>query len=172
MKLLNVGEKINKLVVLDVLKKRYKNYLCLCDCGTIKEIRATNVNSGDTKSCGCYHKQISKERLLGTKIHLTHGMRGERFYRIWTGIKTRCFNKNAPKYPIYGGRGIKCLWTSFEQFKDEMYKSYLEHCRRFGIKQTSIDRIDVNGNYHKKNCRWATPFIQANNTRKNICELK
>jgi len=32
----------------------------------------------------------------------------------------------------------------------------------------SIDRIDVNGNYEKSNCRWADDFTQAQNTRRNV----
>mgnify|MGYP001605568036 FL=1 len=80
-------------------------------------------------------------------------------------MKARCNNPKNHKYPIYGARGIKCLWNKFEDFRDDMYESYLEHVKEFG-KNTSIDRIDVNGHYCKENCRWATAKEQSINVRR------
>ena len=74
----------------------------------------------------------------------------------------RCNNPKNHKYPRYGGRGIKFLWNSFEEFRDDMHESYLEHVKKFG-KNTSIERIDVNGHYCKGNCRWATAKEQSEN---------
>lgn len=94
-----------------------------------------------------------------------HRCCGTRFYNIWCGMITRCNNPNTVYFSRYGGRGIKIIWKSFDEFKDDMYNLYLKHCDEYGEKNTSIDRVNNNGNYSKENCRWATPIMQRNNQR-------
>lgn len=89
-----------------------------------------------------------------------------RIYYIFYSIKTRCNNPKTLNFEIYGGRGIKCLWKSFKEFRDDMYESYVEHTEKFG-KDTSIDRINNDGNYCKENCRWVTAKKQQRNRRNN-----
>jgi hypothetical protein len=90
-----------------------------------------------------------------------------RFWRIWVHIKQRCRNEKDKQYVDYGGRGIRLEWVAFSIFKRDMYASYLRHVAKYGETNTSIDRRDNDGPYNKKNCRWATPKQQANNTRTN-----
>lgn len=82
-------------------------------------------------------------------------------------MRDRCNNPKCERYKSYGGRWIKCIWDSFEDFYRDMGESYEKHVKEFGEKQTTLDRIDVNWDYCKENCRWATWAEQMWNLQKN-----
>jgi len=129
-----------------------------CDCGNTVTRRMNDVPTRKNQSCGCKRSELNPMR--------SHGMFGTRFYGIWSGMITRCTNVKMPFYKNYSGRGINCVvWNKFEQFRDDMYDSYLKHVDEFGEKQTTIDRIDNSGNYFKENCKWSTYKEQGSNTR-------
>lgn len=135
-----------------------------CSCGRTKEVSLYNVKSGEVKSCGCLSiKQITYlGKLTGKdKGSYRHGMFGTRFYNTFFNIKDRCNNPKSVGKKYYYDKGIKCLWSSFEDFKKDMYESYLKHIKDFGEKNTTIDRLESSKNYYKENCRWATYQEQA-----------
>lgn len=95
----------------------------------------------------------------------THRQSKSSFYKKWWHIRARCTFKWDKDYNRYGGKGIKFEWKTFLDFKRDMYPSYLAHVKKYGEKNTTIDRKDPSGNYSKKNCRWATTAIQSLNKK-------
>lgn len=131
----------------------------LCNCGNKKYIRLDHLNSGKIKSCGCYYKESRKNITVkhGHNRSLTTGKTIT--YNSWQNMRKRCMNPKSIQFKDYGGRGIKICddWNKFENFLRDMGE------RPIGM---SIDRINVNGNYEKNNCKWSTRLEQANNKRK------
>lgn len=130
-------------------------WLCFCNCGKTRFVKANNLKGGLTSSCGCAK---NKPRIHG------HASGGEPSptYKTWGHMKQRCLNPKTIQYGDYGGRGITICdrWVhSFENFLVDM-----------GLKPDgkSLDRINVQGNYEPSNCQWASISDQQKNKRKKL----
>ena len=94
-----------------------------------------------------------------------HGHRGSEpsdrtpTYNSWRKARERVYNPNVVNYKYYGAKGVEMCkrWDSFENFLGDM-------CQR--AVGTTRERSTPFGNYEPKNCRWATPQVQANNKRR------
>lgn len=87
-----------------------------------------------------------------------------KFYRTYDNIKTRCYNKNNPKYKSYGGRCI-AVCDEWLQSREAFIKWCDETCKDISL---TIERIDVNRNYEPDNCTWVTKEQQAKNKQNSI----
>jgi len=163
---MKIGDKINRLTLVEYLpsKKGHKMGKFICDCENEKICRLTGVIKENTKSCGCLNTELITKLGKDAFIHgaSIHGKQTPE-YRAYTKLKQRCYNKNNPKYPIYGARGIKVCDRWLESFVN-----FLEDMGKRPLDKTSIDRIDVNGNYEPSNCRWSDEQIQASNKQNTV----
>ena len=127
--------------------RRLALWACRSECGSEVTGAGAELAKGQHTSCGC--------------ARFTHAMTNTPTYRSWKSMRRRCLNENDSSYKNYGGRGISICrqWGEFEAFVRDM-----------GVRPdgTSLDRIDVNGNYEPVNCRWASSMEQSNNTRRNV----
>ena len=165
------GQRFGMLTVLGVSKdvyidpkrgSHYKKWDCKCDCGRIISVRTSALtcggnSRGHTRSCGCERMQ----HMLETRI--IHGESKTRIYKIWIGIKKRCYNKNCKSYENYGGRGIRVC----EEWEND-YEAFKKWSLENGYNDLlTVDRVNVDGDYSPENCRWVNHHVQANNTRSN-----
>lgn len=82
-----------------------------------------------------------------------------RLYRIFMGIKSRCYNKNDQHYKWYGGKGIK---VCDEWMCDNGVKKFAEWALNNGYNEKlTIDRIDADCDYCPENCRWIDKSLNS-----------
>ena len=160
MKRYNEGERFGELTFREELKPQVfpsgqsrRRAVFVCKCGNIFEARIAEVKSGHTSSCGCYRNQATIKRMT------THGLSKHPTYKLWSGMKERCYKPNNKNYDRYGGRGIRVC--------DEWLNNFMifhDWCIANGYqKGLQIDRIENDGNYEPSNCQFISQTHNARN---------
>lgn len=153
-----IGSYVNKITVVSQVEGINKliYFNCICDCGNHKKLSTNTLNKYIQKPYPL------KEDQCMCNVYKQHGLSKTKEYEVYSNMKDRCLNPNAIQYCDYGGRGIKVCnrWlASFQDFIEDM-----------GIKPTAtstIERLNVNGNYETDNCIWLERRLQNRNTRRN-----
>jgi hypothetical protein len=127
-----------------------------CETGFERRIDVFN-KSPENRSCN----PCTSSRTM-TRYSTKHGMYGTPTYRSWIKMKDRVLNQNHKYFHLYGGRGISIdpKWMTFEGFLRDM--------GTMPEPGYSIDRIDNDKGYTKKNCRWIPRNDQQKNRR--VCK--
>lgn len=153
------GQRFHRLTILREVPTKpncARRVTCRCACGTVITTNVINVTKGLSKSCGCLKRELFSARFK------THGMTKTPEYRIWAGMKKRCYNVHCKQYADWGGRGIRVCrrWLH----------SFLNFFRDMGPRPSpahTLERLDNSKGYSPSNCVWATRTAQSNNSRHN-----
>ena len=139
-------------------KKWVRCVLCKCDCWKELTCYLTSLRSNNTKSCWCLQRDKAKQ---SGKYSATHWMSRTKIYDVWFSMKARCYRETHHAFNNYWWR-----WITYDE-KREKFENFYEDMWDTYKKWLTLDRIDNDWNYNKKNCRWVSRKIQCNNSRRN-----
>ena len=146
-----LNEKFGLLRVTEYSHSKNGNvfWKCSCDCGGEKTVRADNLNSGATQTCGC--KNLFDLRKIKFGLTLVN-------QRYFNKVKNDSVKRNLKfnltiEYlqKVFDEQNNKCSLSDLEiEFSDDYKK----------ISQTaSLDRIDSSVGYIEGNVQWVHKYI-------------
>ncbi len=141
---------MNLITDLGVVNGRRRGIYECSRCKKHIERRASHVKTSKTSLC--------KACLMSDKFK-THGKSDSRLFRIWQGMKDRCYNSNNPEYKYYGGKRVYVINTWKDNF-EIFYKWSMEN----GYDETKVIDKDIlceakgylSKRYSPDTCLWIT----------------
>ena len=167
-----IGQKFGRLEVITPTTserggKKSKGFydLCRCDCGTVTPVVRAWLYSGNTKSCGCLHKEATAAASV-THGHSTAKGLKSKTYRAWRKMRDRCYDSKDQSFANYGARSVRVC--------DRWLHSYENFLADMGVcpsMKHTLDKDKLGGDsmlYSPETCCWLTMAEQARNKRNNV----
>lgn len=142
--------------------RKHRLVRCKCYCGKVFVARKYYIESGRTKSCGCYRSVAIG---ASNTRRATHGYSTHPLYHTWYEMMNRCYKTESINYAGYGGRGISVCkdWHDVSTFIE-----FITSTLGPRPEGHELDRIDNDGDYCPSNVKWSTIRQQAQNRRSNV----
>lgn len=120
-----------------------------CWCKTCQKLYR---RSEKAKASYKRYRRTEKGKISSRRYHEKHyaTIKGHLRY-IFNAMRRRCGVPNDKAYKWYGGRGIRCLFSSAEEFIN-----YVVDVLQVDPHGLTVDRINNDGNYEEGNIRFVT----------------
>lgn len=168
------GQRFGRLVVIGEAergKSKERLLHCQCDCGKTHTASVSNLRRGNSKSCGCYRKEIAAQtgREQATHGHSRKGGLEGKAHNAWRAMLKRCYGHTDGSYASYGGRGV----TVCDRWNPAKGGSYANFISDMGLPPSASHSIDKDklGDgtlYSPETCCWLTTKEQCRFRRSSV----
>lgn len=120
-----------------------------------QKVRKICSQSDKSKATQKRYRESNKVEMAEYRINYNNTIIGK-LHNCFRDIKHRCYDNNCKSYKYYGGRGVSCLFDSFNDFFEHVVND-LGYTSIAALKGKQVHRID-NGNYRPGNIEFLSPL--------------
>ena len=135
---------------------------CVQGC---QQMRQIEIAERHRQFCKIHKVEIEERKRKHDRANSAKAIAAREYRRTFEGclhsrfaaMKSRCDNLEDKDYVYYGARGIRCLFTSVDEFIDYIIRGF----GLLNVKDLVIHRIDPDGHYEPGNIIFVTPAEHA-----------
>jgi hypothetical protein len=131
-------------------KSNFK-WICRCDCGTVKDIPVNHFKTGHTKSCGCYNRELAKQKGLNSALPKGEAALNHLIKNYKAGAHRRGYSWELTKEQFLSLTRGNCHYCGAAPKNITHYDAKCK-ARGGGYSYNGVDRVDNSLGYTIKNC--------------------